>query len=176
MNVACWNVWGLNSPLRQKEVRALVQENGIGLLGLVETRVSSVNSKVIETNLLGGWHSINNYSNHPNGRIRVLWNPEVLDVSILHSSEQLLHVSVTILEQQIVFSASFVYGFNTPEEWLSLWDDIKQLSSNDPWILLGDFNVVRFLSEKVGGDLSWPPHMDYLNNCCYENKLDDLKA
>ena len=72
MNVACWNVRGLNSPLRQQEVRALVQENGIGLLGLVETRVSSDNSKVIMTNLLGGWYSINNYSNHPNGRIWVL--------------------------------------------------------------------------------------------------------
>ena len=65
-----------------------------------------------------------------------------------------MHVSVTILEQQLAFKASFVYGFNTPGERLSLWDDLKQLSSQEPWILLGDFNVVRILSERIGDDLS----------------------
>ena len=35
---------------------------------------------------------------------------------------------------------------------------------NDPWILQGDFNVVRFHSDKVGGDLSWAGHMKELEN------------
>ena len=93
-----------------------MQENGIALVGLVETKVSSDNSNDIATNLLGGWRAINNYSSHPNGQVWVLWNPEILDVSILHSTDQLMHVSVTILEQQVAFKASFVYGFNTPGE------------------------------------------------------------
>ena len=28
----------------------------------------------------------------------------------------------------------------------------------------------------MGGDLSWPPYMDDLNDCCYEAQVDDLKA
>ena len=70
MNISCWNVREeLNSSLRQKEVRELVQENGIALVGLVETKVSSDNSNDIATNLLGGWRAINNYSSHPNGQV-----------------------------------------------------------------------------------------------------------
>ena len=69
MNLACWNVRGLNTPLRQQEVKALVQENRVSLMGLVETWVSMANNVPIAQNLLGGWSYINNYPNHPNGRI-----------------------------------------------------------------------------------------------------------
>ena len=103
-------------------------------------------------------------------------SPEVLDVSPIHLSAQLINVSVTIIDKQTSFLASFVYGFNNLGTRLTLWDDIKHLSSQRPWILLGDFNVVRYQQERLGGDLSWPPYMTNLNDCCYDAQVDDLKA
>ena len=44
------------------------------------------------------------------------------------------------------------------------------------WICLGDFNVVRYATEKLGGDLSWTPAMDSFNACRFELEVDDLKS
>ena len=88
----------------------------------------------------------------------------------------MVHVSATLLEKQITFQASFIYGFNTPEERLSLWTDIMNLRGQQPWILLGDFNIVRFPTERIGGNMDWPPYMEDLNQCCSEAHLEDLKA
>ena len=40
---------------------------------------------------------------------------------------------------------------------------------------MGDFNVVHFGFEKVGGDLSWLAYMKNFNHCCYDAQVDDLK-
>ena len=74
--------------------------------------------------------------------------------------------------------ASFVYGFNTAIERCPLWRDIQQLSigiASTPWILMGDFNVVRHPAERLGGDLTWHPYLDDFNTCCYQSSLDDLR-
>ena len=44
-----------------------------------------------------------------------------------------------------------------------------------PWITLGDFNVVRFRSEKLLGDQSWPNYKEEFNDCCRAASLDDLR-
>ena len=31
------------------------------------------------------------------------------------------------------------------------------------------------MNERLGGDPDWPPHMDDLNECCYETCIEDLK-
>ena len=118
--------------MRQKEVRELVQENRVSLLGLVETKVSMENRISLSQNLFRGWSFLNNYSKHPNGRIWILWNPEISDVRLLYKSDQMIHVSATIIEKQTSFLATFVYGLNTPGERLSLWQDIKQISTPTP--------------------------------------------
>ena len=161
---------------RQQEVQALVQEHRISLLGLVETKVKAANNSSILQNLLRGWRVLHNYEYHPNGRIWVLWNPTVMDINLLHTLDQMVHVSATFLEKQHTFQASFVYGFNTPGERLPLWADIMHLRGHLPWILLGDFNIVRFPTERTGGNMDWPPYMDDLNIYCSEAHLEDLKA
>ena len=44
-----------------------------------------------------------------------------------------------------------------------------------PWLVLGDFNIVRYGEEKLGGDTNCPNYMDDLNLCCYDAGLEDLK-
>ena len=82
------------------------------------------------------------------------------------------------MQKQFLFHASFVYGLNTSQERKELWRNIHQISrmaSAFPWVLLGDFNVVRHPEERRGGATNWPTYMDDFNECCYENSLDDLR-
>ena len=58
-----------------------------------------------------------------------------------------------------------------------LWNSINSIANQNhslPWILHGDFNVVRYPHEKEGGNLSWPNYMDDLEECCSTAELDDL--
>ena len=101
-----------------------------------------------------------------------------MDVTLVGSCSQFMHCSVLVLEKQVTFHAIFIYTFNSSAERFPLWEDIISISrsaSLTPWILLGDFNVVHFLSERMGGDLSWLSYMEDLNQCYFESQLDDLK-
>lgn len=42
-NLCCWNVRGLNGLTKQKEVHNFFLSKKIGLAGLVETKVKSIN-------------------------------------------------------------------------------------------------------------------------------------
>jgi hypothetical protein len=46
-----------------------------------------------------------------------------------------------------------VYGLNGDFDRCLLWDELDGLLSwwNLPWCIVGDFNVIRFLSERSGG-------------------------
>ena len=40
---------------------------------------------------------------------------------------------------------------------------------------MGDFNVIRNPSERLGGSSTWAGHMDRLETCIREAKVDDLR-
>ena len=156
----------------------MVAEYRLSLVGLIETKVSFGRRHQLARDLLPGWEVFYNYSNQCNGRIWAAWDPSILSVQLLFSSNQLLHLRVQSIDTQQQFLVSFVYGLNYPQERLPLWEDICYIHQNSqslPWALLGDFNIVRAVSEKEGGDLSWTSRMDELNTCCNCADLDDLR-
>ena len=107
----------------------------------------------------------------------LLWDLAILDVHPRLISDQLIHVDVTILQKQLKFSISFIYGLNCYIQRRHLWSSLCALSAgllSSPWILLGDFNVVRYNTEKLGGNQDWPAYMNELNDCCLSSSLDDL--
>ncbi|XP_074304757.1 uncharacterized protein LOC141639560 [Silene latifolia] len=69
----------------------------------------------------------------------------------------------------------FVYAKNEPQETLALWDTLVGLSATScPWVVMGDFNVVRGLSERVGPN---PPAIKDIwefNSCLAQCHLDDM--
>ncbi|KAI8530014.1 hypothetical protein RHMOL_Rhmol11G0021000 [Rhododendron molle] len=73
------------------------------------------------------------------------------------------------------FYATFVYGANSYLSRQALWSSLHQSSTPHPWVVLGDFNAIRFPNEKSGGSSSWPPYMDEFNDCLFALELDDLK-
>ena len=152
--------------------------NKITLMGINETKVRQAKSTKVSKVILSNWKFIFNNAHHPNGRVWVAKDPLVLKVDLEFASSQLMHVSATIIDNHTRFFATFVYGFNTAVERVPLWRDICRLSGtmgHQPWILLGDFNVARYASERIGGDPTWHPYMEDHNCCCYDAQLDDLR-
>jgi hypothetical protein len=64
---------------------------------------------------------------------------------------------------QVVWIFSGVYGPNVDRERRTLWDELAGVSSwwEVPWCVAGDFNVVRFPSEKSRTTLFTPAMHDF---------------
>ena len=179
MILASWNVRGVNEPHKQKEVRLLIRRSILSLLGLNETRTQSSKHQNIIHSICPSWRYFTNYCSHPYGCIWVMWDPSVLDVLILASSDQVIHVQVLDLQNQTNMMVSFLYGHNDYIPRRELWASLRSFSSTigvAPWLVLGDFNIVRYGEEKFGGDTSCPSYIDELNVCYYEAGLEDLKS
>ena len=61
-----------------------------------------------------------------------------------------------------------VYGFNDRVPRYDLWQDLQyvfRLIEDQPWGIMGDFNIVRRASEKLGGNApNWAEMQDF-NDC-----------
>ncbi|XP_043714583.1 uncharacterized protein LOC122662943 [Telopea speciosissima] len=70
-----------------------------------------------------------------------------------------------------------VYASNLVEERRELWRDINTFVPNisSPWVAMGDFNIVRQQSEKLGGDLIRQEAVDEFNSFIFDIGLIDLK-
>lgn len=68
-NIGNWNTRGLNDPLKQVEVRKLINSSSLKFCGLVETRVKASYKERIRNNIMPGWSFLDNYNNHELGRI-----------------------------------------------------------------------------------------------------------
>ncbi|XP_074290429.1 uncharacterized protein LOC141617147 [Silene latifolia] len=74
------------------------------------------------------------------------------------------------------FCINMIYGFNAANERLDLWSSLMDYSTNEPWFVLGDFNIVRCPEEKIS--LHPPGLLDMMdfNTCLASCHLDDMTS
>ncbi|KAF2618374.1 hypothetical protein F2Q68_00041048 [Brassica cretica] len=73
------------------------------------------------------------------------------------------------MAENVNFTVTFVYGFNTIEERIALWEELvyihdSTLARSSPWTVLGDFNQIIRLSH----------HSGYLSSIIDPSSIDDL--
>lgn len=58
-----------------------------------------------------------------------------------------------------------------------LWDDLVKyhtIMGSLPWVILGNFNVIRKVHEKVGGFSIWENDKEEFNDCCKKIQVEAL--
>lgn len=62
-----------------------------------------------------------------------------------------------------------VYGFNSSQERMSLWNSLCEISDSiqHPWLIRADFNNVLNLEERVGSPVSTSEISDFKNYVGY---------
>lgn len=152
--IACWNVRGLNSPLRQKEVKAFIKERKLDIIGLVEVKVRENNRKTIENSILRNWEVI--HSSLPNSvsRIWVAWNPGSFQGQVTACSEQHITCKMSFKNSHNKeFYLTVVYGYNERSNRKNLWRELRYQNhtiGDTPWLLMGDFNIIINSRGKIG--------------------------
>ncbi|XP_074305083.1 uncharacterized protein LOC141640020 [Silene latifolia] len=74
------------------------------------------------------------------------------------------------------FQLSAVYGSNDASERLYLWNSLNQICTTKPWIVLGDFNVIRSPEEKLSSNPPILQDMLAFNSCLASCSLDDISS
>ena len=173
MLIGCWNIRGLNQPQKQKEIVRLIQEFKLDVIGIIETKVKISNQDKINSNMIPSWKYVTNCQVDTIGRIWIGWNPDKIKLSVLHNTNQIMHVQIENLDLSISFHASFIYGLHTIPERRLLWRDLKYCVATVgslPWISLGDFNVVlnqyEVFGSNPGGNQGAAKFNDCVKACC----------
>ncbi|PWA35807.1 RNA-directed DNA polymerase, eukaryota, Reverse transcriptase zinc-binding domain protein [Artemisia annua] len=90
------------------------------------------------------------------------WNKDVVNVSMVSQSSQVMHVKVTFKTDNKSVFCSFIYAGNDHIERRHLWHDLgmhKLFVRGNPWILTGDFNVALNIEDSYSGIV--------FDECCY---------
>ncbi|XP_059309968.1 uncharacterized protein LOC132061119 [Lycium ferocissimum] len=123
MKIATWNVRGFNKVFNYKEFLRVIKKEQIDIIAVVEHRVLKLKAKQIISKVVPGWKWAENYGSSDRGRIWILWKPEVMDVSVIHVENQMIHCLV------------------------------KCVSGKNPWLVMGDFNAVLRGKDRLGSQV-----------------------
>ncbi|XP_074315406.1 uncharacterized protein LOC141651602 [Silene latifolia] len=178
VNLGFWNIRGLNSLNKQKEIKWFLHNNNLGLFGLVETKVKAVHWNKVRNAICSDWSICTNNSFANGGRIWLLWNSGLLEVDILDITSQTIHAQITIKGNNIVFRFTLVYGYNKPAETVDLWKSLQRYKSmhHGPWLVGGDFNNLLFSNERLGGAEVILADIKPFQDCLHCCDLTDIKA
>lgn len=153
--MASWNVRGLNSPLRQRELKDFIKITNIGLIGLLEVKIRESNFKRITSRLFRNWKTLHNSLTNSVSRILLAWNPNLFQGKLLHCTDQSITASFTLLSskgnEEIILTA--VYGYNERSNRRELWRELRyqnNIYKDKPWLIMGDFNIVMNSRGKLG--------------------------
>ncbi|KAL0415269.1 UNVERIFIED_CONTAM: hypothetical protein Slati_3358800 [Sesamum latifolium] len=166
INAAIWNVRGLNRRDHQVAVADLVLEFRLQFLGLLETRVNQANVTHVQLSVLPRWKWFTDPLG-PGNRIWIAWDDDLLNVDILD-------IDTT---KSTVTLVTIVYGADEVGIRRELWQVLGTLARrcvDNFWLVAGDFNAVRDLSEVCGtsGDIRLA--MEEFNDCIMDTGLITL--
>ncbi|KAK9698263.1 hypothetical protein RND81_08G092300 [Saponaria officinalis] len=175
MKIGSWNVRGCNDPLKIREVTDFLRRHMVDVFGILETRIKNGKARKVINQRFTEYGVLHN-STISNGRVWVVWNPRTVTVQALDVHVQYIHCHITHHETGNQCNATFVYASNNAHIREELWSALGRISSAHNWIVLGDFNVVRDVQERVSDS---PPKLtDILdfNACILRCGLEDLKS
>jgi len=160
MKIAVWNIRGIGSSSKKRIIRSLIREEGIDIIGLVESKHNEVT--LHDMNRCWGnqdveWLQVPAGEGGSGGMI-LSW---IKDIFILeeHKTTQYWILALGILQQNnFRCNICTVYAPNDQTGRLDVWNQLREMKANspDPWILMGDFNEVLCPQERRGASTTTP--------------------
>ena len=105
------------------------------------------------------------------GGVLLIWDKRVIVIVGQFSVSVLLRGVV----DDFVWACTGVYGPNDNGQRSTLWEELSQVRVRWPmaWCLVGDFNIIKYPSEKLGYE-SFSPAMFAFSDFIENNSLVDL--
>ncbi|XP_077228454.1 uncharacterized protein LOC143861412 [Tasmannia lanceolata] len=176
--VTSWNIRGICSAAKKKEVQYLIRSTNAPIYCLQETKARESLMMHHVKDICESWDFHGNYEHVIKGRVWILWDPMRVNLQILSESSQFIHAEVLLTQTNQRFHLTTVYGRNYGGDRKVLWEDLELVNAviQGPWIVLGDFNVIRSYDERSGGPSHNQNDIEDFNNCIHNCCLADLRS
>jgi endonuclease/exonuclease/phosphatase family metal-dependent hydrolase len=171
LKIISWNVRGLNVRDKRLQVRHMLKLWNADIVCLQETKLDFIDRGVVRS--LWGLHHVDWLylgSEGASGGILLMWDRRVVE----KIDSAVGHYSISCKFQNVLdhkeWAFSGVYGPNTNQERVIMWEELAGVASwwGVPWVTGGDFNAVRFPSERLGS-MHFTPAMhgfsDFISSC-----------
>ena len=146
LKIATWNIRGMCNEIKQNEVMKFIENEKVQVCAVIETHLKIKSISKVCDRVFGNWNWISNVMHSPTCcRIVVGWNTSVVNVMIINSCSQEILCLIETVDKRLRFYCSFVYASNFGVERRMLWRQFmmnKNMLSGQPWVLMGDFNVI----------------------------------
>ncbi|GAV77632.1 Exo_endo_phos domain-containing protein [Cephalotus follicularis] len=106
-----------------------------------------------------------------------MWDSSLLNFVPIYVNDQAIHGQVLLVNNMRIF-VSFVYGMCDRNARLTLWDDLIHCADrfrNEPWVVLGDFNVTRHGGEHSASRRVTKAMKDF-NSVNTKYELEDMRG
>ena len=152
MKVVAWNVQGAKKCQLREEVKYLRTVHQPNLIFLLEIMASDAATQKILPHLGFDHFDYTLPINHSGG-IWVLWNKTNIMANVLIKEERAIHMLVFDVQMQKFSIISGVYAPAQPSHKDAFWNHLNSISHvfDNPWCLIGDFNELEYLADKIGG-------------------------
>ena len=148
-----WNVRGLNDPQKRLVVKNLLREWKCDVVCLQETKIASMNRQLV-CSLWGcpyvDWAVLE--AERTAGGILLMWDKKVLEKVEVMVGIYSVSVKWQVVGDGFIWACSGVYGSNENTVRGHMWDELVGIQQywRLPWCCIGDFNIIRFPSERRG--------------------------
>jgi exonuclease III len=176
VQILTWNVRGLNDPGKRLRIKHMLKIWKPDIICFQETKLELITKAIVRS--LWRCHHVDWMflgSNGASGGILLMWDKRLVEK--IEDAVGSFSVSCKFknVADQNVWMYSGVYGPNVDRERGLLWDELAGIRSwwGVPWVVGGDFNVVRFPSERFGS-VGFSPAMHDFSDFIFANGLIDI--
>jgi hypothetical protein len=164
LRLISWNVRGLNNPQKRESVKHWLRSWKCDAVCLQETKLEVVDLQLVRS-LWGSpyvdWDFLPAIGSA--GGVLMIWDTRVLEK--INSMVKTFSVSCHWkgVADGLEWVGSGLYGPTNDLLRRELWEELKSVYSrwNIPWVVFGDFNVIRFPSERLGCTRITPHMLDF---------------
>ncbi|XP_061993561.1 uncharacterized protein LOC133711457 [Rosa rugosa] len=169
MKILSWNSRGSAWEGFVAQTQFYVACFDVDILCILDTRAPSVSI----SNKLKNLPFDNSYGISALGQcggLVILWKSNLVKVDVIEPHDRFIHCLIKDLVTSKSYYATFVYAYPQKDRQAVLWNDLARLQppNNECWVLMGDFNIITSLDEKLGGGQVVTNYMlnfcDFLNN------------
>jgi exonuclease III len=170
MKIITWNIRGLNNPQKQRILKNRLRKEQTDICFIQETKCIVDIMETINKKQWSKYKMLVVEGQYMAEGILTFWNSQVMNLLEAKATRYTLSVNMQIIGNIEVILCTNLYGPQILEEkrrMLLDLENLKYLSRNLHWILVGDFNIIMTLAEKKGGtkrldreEKDFPPFID----------------
>ena len=167
MKFATWNIRGLGSKRKQRILSNRMKQEALDMIFIQETKCSIQKIKEIHSKWLNKYEFLEVKADKIAGGILTLWNPQKIGIIDAEASRNYLSVVIQPVGDRGTYLVTNVYVHQRMDDKLKFLDSLVELRDRHagvPWIMGGDFNMIKSLSERKRGNKNFKQRLYNISN------------